>query len=657
MRKLILLGLVLVFASFVFAVVYEYYDDFAIDGYINETSWFVNSSCTTVGDNISISSGNLKFYISSSGCGMGALLNGSNLETKINRTYVLEDLNIECITGASSNTKILFYISTSAGWNHTSGSAINRTDLKIFDDLCDSGSGAWSSVYNVSVNISVDGDYAALYLNGTLESNTSISSVGTNRYLYFHLGENSNTKQVLLNKIYIQNISAYEVIDISISPIQPNTTSNLTCSIDTTIPYDSITYVWQNDSSNINVNNSILNYIYFNHFDNITCNVSTDKSGITYYNTTNISIKNIPPNASSIEIINMTNGRNCTYSFSDTDGDTESNQFFKWYINNTLSSITNQLLGNGNFSSGSNISCSVMVFDGYDNATEWVNSSIMTIGDVTAPTISDFTVTSSGYTDTAYNIYVNCSETNELATDFPKVQFDDPNSVTQDNLTMTLDTGDRYVKSYTFSTVGTYTDFKVFCRDGSGNEAQNLTNDLSFTASTRTAGTSPGGGSRSYDEDEELCNFQILLPLSKKIDFQGRSGYFTEEYYIKIFNNCSSTRKHYFTIKDIDDICTIAENEVNIPGQTSFKNKFQCMVQMKDRKGSVYIRNIDGADSSIEVVIRETELGIITTFLKGMFTGNRIKVGNIQVPAIVIPVVVLVLIVAGFIVHKIMKER
>ena len=217
-----------------------------------------------------------------------------------------------------------------------------------------------------------------------------------------------------------------------------------------------------------------------------------------------VTIGNTAPNISIESPADYYNSSNSTPTFgvncSDIDvGDTLE---LTLYINNTPygtnSSVTNRIItnitANTTLNDGAyywNASCS----DG--TAISYSSTRTITI-DATAPTISDFRIsTSSGYTDTAYSIYVNCSDNNNLTNSSPKVSFYNPSGSLVGNFSMTSDTGDRYVKTYTFSTTGTYTNFSVFCRDVFGNEAQNLSsqNILNFTASIRpSSGTTIGGG-------------------------------------------------------------------------------------------------------------------------------------------------------------------
>lgn len=167
-------------------------DDFLTDGYLNITNWFAYSN--VVGDrNVTVVGGNLKFTMYFNSAHNYAILNGT--EMKANYTAIINLLNLTCL----GSYNILFFIAITAGKNNTDNTTINQTTLKLFTS-CNFASKLYN---NASVNISTDGNYAALYLNGTLDSNTSISGVGSKKYLMFRLAENSNTKNVTIDRVTV----------------------------------------------------------------------------------------------------------------------------------------------------------------------------------------------------------------------------------------------------------------------------------------------------------------------------------------------------------------------------------------------------------------------------------------------------------------------
>jgi hypothetical protein len=71
----------------------------------------------------------------------------------------------------------------------------------------------------------------------------------------------------------------------------------------------------------------------------------------------------------------------CEYDYSDPNNHTEQTTFFDWFINDTSIDITDQTLLAGNYTVYDNITCSVRVYDGFDNST-WANSTTIIVNDV-----------------------------------------------------------------------------------------------------------------------------------------------------------------------------------------------------------------------------------------------------------------------------------
>jgi len=62
-------------------------------------------------------------------------------------------------------------------------------------------------------------------------------------------------------------------------------------------------------------------------------------------------------------------------------------------------------------------------------------------------------------------------------------------------------------------------------------------------------------------------------------------------------------------------------------------------------------------DSSIKISIRETDLGIIITILKGMFKGERMSLFGMMIPTILFPVSLLVLVVGIIILTNLLRKK
>jgi|SRR3990170_316683 len=282
-----------------------------------------------------------------------------------------------------------------------------------------------------------------------------------------------------------------------------------------------ITFLWKkngtlilSDLSNINKTNntfvtSTLGVGNYTHFDNISLDVIGWDGDInsTLISSSTLQINNSPPITSNILIVNVTAGLNCSYTYSDYDSDSRTNQFFNWFNNNVSLNITEEILGTGNYTTNDQLICSIQVYDGYINSSV-TNSSSYLVGDVTLPIISSYSLdTSSGYPDETHTLSTNCLDDNSIASGYPKVQFLDPASNMVGNYSMSLSSGTLYTKSYIFSSIGSYSNFTFFCKDGNGNEQTNTTS-LSFASSTRPTPVVGGGGGEIGNKPQ---TFKIVI--------------------------------------------------------------------------------------------------------------------------------------------------
>lgn len=213
----------------------------------------------------------------------------------------------------------------------------------------------------------------------------------------------------------------------------------------------------------------------------------------------NYSVVNTPPTISSVEILpspaEITDNLNCSFVYSDIDGDLQNTSSFRWYLNDSLqSSLNTQILSSGNTTLGDKWSCSVLGFDGLENSSSWVSSTNVTIGDTTPPNITNWKTDKSSYSSTEdANITVECSD---LSSTISSVSFTIIEPTTTSNYSMTLLSGNAYYKLLSLSS-GTYNVSMIYCSDTSGNNANATAGNISFTVtnpSTTTVTASGGGG-------------------------------------------------------------------------------------------------------------------------------------------------------------------
>jgi len=199
----------------------------------------------------------------------------------------------------------------------------------------------------------------------------------------------------------------------------------------------------------------------------------------------------------------------CNYSYADNENDAEANTEFKWYRNGELvNDLNSQTVTNGSTNPGENWKCEVRSYDGF-YWSDWLNSSTVTIEDPVAPALFDMKLSvSSGEYNNPYNIYANCTDTGGVSV--VKVEITDPNSAST-NYSMSLDEGDRYIKTYIPPLVGSYTHI-FYCEDHNSN-VNRSDPGLIFTAESEHGGGQPspgggGGGGKPYEALEEtgFCN-------------------------------------------------------------------------------------------------------------------------------------------------------
>lgn len=215
-------------------------------------------------------------------------------------------------------------------------------------------------------------------------------------------------------------------------------------------------------------------------------------SGMWSYSNLNIT-QNEVPNATNVSItpLPVSGGNTLTghYNYSDPDGDSQLDVQSYWYINKTMVLTANntRTLLSGNVTDFSNITFSARFNDSYDWG-DWVNSSTITVGDSTPPTLSSASVSpTSGTSSSNINISVACTDLSAIS--FVTVTTNNTNVHTNHSMT---NLGDRWQFTQTYGD-GSYTIPYFYCQDTSTNLVIGASN-LVFTISTPTGSTSGGGG-------------------------------------------------------------------------------------------------------------------------------------------------------------------
>lgn len=262
---------------------------------------------------------------------------------------------------------------------------------------------------------------------------------------------------------------------------------------------------WTNVSKKVNQTlNSVIRWMFFANDTNNNWNASD----IFIYNTAN----NIP----SVPSINVTpapaqttDDLNISYEYSDIDGDSESSQYFQWYINSSANWTSRELKAS-NTTLGDKIIASVRVYDGTNNSS-WTNSSTLTIGDTVVPVLHNQTMSAiNGNINNPFTIGINATEANSMG--FVRVLITDPNSAATDFLMSqsSFNGSDYYfTKVYTPIVAGTYT-FSFTAQDGSGNNAAQFTGTQNYSATVAAPQTTTGSGG-----EQAGCNIGYQLSDGK----------------------------------------------------------------------------------------------------------------------------------------------
>lgn len=254
---------------------------------------------------------------------------------------------------------------------------------------------------------------------------------------------------------------------------------------------------------------------------------ATDTSNNVAQNSTLITVANTPPTATNVSItpVPLNDGTNAKghANYSDADGDIVGGNQTYWYVNKTLILEANNsftLLG-GNTTINSNITFSARFNDTFD-WSDWVNSTTITVGDVTNPVLNNCTLSATSITDVSGNtINLTCE-----ATDVSNIQTmiaalnGTINKTLTFSFTQATTINPTYVIFQSLETllVGSYSISQVNVTDASSNKLSNITRDLHFQVTSAPvgggSGSSGGGGGGGgiiiIEPTKEDCNIEFF---------------------------------------------------------------------------------------------------------------------------------------------------
>lgn len=173
-------------------------DDFNINGYLDPTYWYANSTTGIAGLNVTVSDSYIYLNISGFGAAVFVMLNNTKY-TLNNYSFFIEDITIRC-----NQNVVQFYMALVNDYSTTTGTFTNRTNIFNHVQIC---TGGLTETYsNWTINSS--GSNVNVYTDGILNLSTDISSMGYKKYLIFMLQENNNIKSVRFDKIYYNSTAA-----------------------------------------------------------------------------------------------------------------------------------------------------------------------------------------------------------------------------------------------------------------------------------------------------------------------------------------------------------------------------------------------------------------------------------------------------------------
>jgi len=425
-----------------------------------------------------------------------------------------EGLSVYSFNGSDfvENINFLNYSSSPASYRVWA----NTSDVFFVDFYNDLYVYSVDALYNVSSNVSVVDSSSVFSGDSWLLSCSAVCS------------DFSSSSWLNSSSLVISN-SLPVVLTSNISPSSSLSNGSLTGSCTgSDVDGDSLSsvYDWFSGGVSTGVTSSVLSSDYLVRGDGVvlSCNVfDGSDNGSTWINSTSVTISNTPTVINSVTVVTSTGGLNCSYDFFDEDNDTVVAEYFNWSVNDVgVVGVDNVFLSSANFSDFDNVTCSIIVYDGYENSTI-KNSSIFNPSDVSAPVISDFVIPSTGTNIENVIITVNCTDDISIGSGYPKISYKFQDNTTYEDIIMTSFTTNIYRFPNNFGAVGVYSGFNVTCVDGSGNSAFSSSNSTLTISTPIVPVTSGGGGSTTIVIGDKIdCNitFQpntLVISRSDKI--------------------------------------------------------------------------------------------------------------------------------------------
>jgi len=278
-----------------------------------------------------------------------------------------------------------------------------------------------------------------------------------------------------------------------------NYSTNLTLDINGTKIYENLSNTPNNFNGTtiINLSASVINDLCNKNVCVIGINFTSFTDGAILFSNINITQNDIP-NATNVSITEVPVSLGDTLkghvNMTDPDNDNLGGTDTIWYINGTeipdAKNNTQLKGGTGNVTELANITFSARVNDTYDWSI-YVNSSTITVGDTTPPTITNESTQNKSSFTTSEKVNITAVIIDGAGT-IDSVKATTNKSDVHTNHSMILLGNDLYQFADTFGE-GDYNIPYIYAIDGSSNTRQVNTN-LAFTSSTPTTTPSSGGG-------------------------------------------------------------------------------------------------------------------------------------------------------------------
>lgn len=379
-------------------------------------------------------------------------------------------------------------------------------------------------------------------------------------------------------------------------------------------------------------------YVYSKESENTTLRPYLNITYI-YYTVPGVIGPNITPSPA-----NDTNDLNCSVTPDDAEY-SSLNVSFIWYINDAINdsfnatvsttnntlTYTDTLLNSTVISANDSIVCSVRIENPY-NTTAWINSTKLGLNDSTSPIISNILIPSTGTKDSISALKYDCTDTIAISEAFVNVTT--PAGVTSEQ-SMTLDSGNTYLKNYVPLTTGDFIVNNFRCVDTSSNEVINYSNHT-MTVEINVVG---GGGGGSYVD--EVCDFSIVVPTNRKIELHGKEGLYAKTWF-SIRNNASNSKSVSFRSVNIN--CDIESNPITIQGNSVSRNYVTCTFPPESQPQSGYIEMTDDScNTKIDVVLISDFWGELLTYLNGS-AGLGYQIVSWSVVLLVVGLIIFIII-------------